>query len=77
MIKGFPNGLAKKTVTTYQVITTAAAQNNTAYPGHPTYKDSESYGTAPASGTSFAITPLRVVASLAADDGVGGTATTN
>jgi hypothetical protein len=79
VIKGFPNGLAKNTVPIYKVITTADAQSDTARPGHPTYQDSTS-GSKPlalASGTSFMTTPLRVVASLAADDGIGGTATTD
>jgi RHS repeat-associated protein len=74
-IVGFPNGLAKKTVPTYQVITTAEAQNNPARPGHPTY-EKEAAPTL-ASGTSFMLTPLRVVASIAADDGIGGTAVTD
>jgi len=77
MITHFPNGLAKKTVPTYKVITTADAQGYPTCSGHPVYCDSTWNKTALASGTSFMITPMRVVASLAVDDGIGGTATTD
>jgi RHS repeat-associated protein len=76
-IKGFPNGLAKKTVLSYKVITTAEAQSKTSRHGHPVYWDSTWDGTPLATGTSFALIPLRVVESIAADDGIGGTATTD
>ena len=77
--KGLSERPRQEDGTDYKVITTADAQSDADRPGHPTYQDSTS-GPKPlplASGTSFMTTPLRVVASLAADDGIGGTAITD
>jgi len=60
IISKFPNALAEKTEVTYAVISTAAAQ----VPGG-TYNDSPDL----APGTRYLSIPLRVVASVAADDG--------
>jgi RHS repeat-associated protein len=59
----FPNGLARKSEVTYEVITTPAAQTSSA----PIYSD-----TLPVeAGTSRMIVPMRVVASLWVEDGTG------
>src|SRR5581483_3154970 len=64
-IKHFPNGLAQPSEVTYAVITTALAQTAPAN-GIATYSDTAA---APAAGTMFYMTPMRVVASIAAEDG--------
>ncbi|MEO8899917.1 MAG: RHS repeat-associated core domain-containing protein [Polyangiaceae bacterium] len=74
VIRAFPNGLATKSVPNYKVITTAEGQSDASLPGHPTYADT-SLSVAP--GSSLMMTPLRVVASIAVDDGIGGTAKTD
>jgi hypothetical protein len=77
VISAFPNGLARKSVPTYRVITTADAQGYTSCSGNPVYCDSMWDKTKLASGSTFMSAPLRVVASLAVDDGIGGTSTTD
>ena len=62
VIEKFPNGLAQKTEVTYEVITTAAAQA----PGG-TYSNTETLEP----GTQFLAAPLRVVATVSAEDGTG------
>jgi RHS repeat-associated protein len=64
VIREFPNGLAQNTTATYTVITGSDADNY--------------YDTAVReSGTRYWATPLRVVKSLSADNGIGSTATTS
>jgi hypothetical protein len=66
VIKGFSNGLAQNTSVTYSVISTAAAQSQGVY--------TDSGASATSDGAiKFRMTPLRVVASVATDNGIGGT----
>jgi RHS repeat-associated protein len=67
VIGGFPNGLANATEVVFTTITKAAART----PGG-TYSDDYVI----AAGMKLMIAPLRVVASVSADDGVGGTGKT-
>jgi len=60
VIKRFPNGLARPSEVTYSVITTEEAKTA------GTYRDT---ATAPEAGTTFFITPVRVVESVSAEDG--------
>jgi RHS repeat-associated protein len=68
VITGFPNGLAKTTSVSYSVISTDEARSG----DNPTYTDTGLLGF----GYTFVMLPLRVVASVATDNGIGGTATT-
>jgi RHS repeat-associated protein len=61
VIRGFPNGLARKTQVYYQVVTTAAAH------GTGTYIDSRQLKP----GTTYSPAPLRVVSAMESDDGIG------
>ncbi|MEO5766746.1 MAG: RHS repeat-associated core domain-containing protein [Polyangia bacterium] len=63
VINSFPNGLAGPTTVSFAVITTAAAREGAA----PTYFDSAAK---PASAAYLSV-PLRVVASVSADNGLG------
>ena len=66
VIHGFPNGLAAASEVNYSVITKSDAENSN-------YSD-----TAPReSGTRYWATPLRVVKSLSADNGIGSMTTTS
>jgi len=67
VIKGFPNGLAQNTSVEYAVISKADAQ------AAGTYADS---GSPLDQGTRYFMLPLRVAASVSADNGVGGTSKT-
>ena len=64
-IKKFPNGLARPTEVTYDVITKAGAQT-TSPQAIRTYTD---LSTQPDVGMTYFITPLRVVASTLSEDG--------
>jgi len=74
VIRTFPNGLATKTFPAYEVITTVEAQVNGANAAHPIYKETTTDLT---TGSAFRLLPVRVVTSIAADDGIGGTVKTN
>ena len=73
-IKSFPNGLARKTDVTYAVITTADAQKAISggdADGETIYSSSGNLDP----GTSYLAVPMRVVATVVAEDGTGTGAT--